>query len=86
VQKVAINHMHLAKRCSAHCRWTRQPCRSPAVKGRSVCRMHGGYAGAPRGAAHGRYRHGRYTCEAIESKRAVSMLIDLARQGLLSLD
>jgi hypothetical protein len=48
--------------------------------------MHGAYAGAPGGSAHGMYRHGRFTCEAIKSKRAVSMLINLARQGLLALD
>jgi hypothetical protein len=37
--------------------------------------MHGAFAGAPKGNAHGRYKHGRFTCEAIARKRAVHLLI-----------
>ena len=32
--------------------------------------MHGGASpGAPKGQANGNYRHGHYTCEAIEERR-----------------
>ena len=34
------------------------------MNGRTVCRMHGGTAGAPKGEANGNYRHGRHTKEA----------------------
>jgi glucans biosynthesis protein len=41
--------------------------RSPAVTGKTRCRMHGGAVGSggPKGARNGNYKHGRYTAEAI---------------------
>jgi hypothetical protein len=55
---------HAAPRCKARCKYSKAPCRSAAVSGRSVCRMHGGKADAPKGERNGAYRHGRHTCEA----------------------
>lgn len=49
---------HNAQRCSATSKRTGQPCRAPAVKGFSVCRMHGARGGAPKGVGNGRYSHG----------------------------
>jgi hypothetical protein len=39
--------------------------------------MHGGAkgSGAPKGQANGSYRHGLFTCEAIESRKQVRKLI-----------
>ena len=67
--------MHLSPRCGAR---TRQgsPCRSPAVKGRGRCRMHGGATGS--GAQAGNrnaLKHGRYTRELLEFKRSVRELL-----------
>jgi glucans biosynthesis protein len=47
------------------------PCRLPAVSGRRRCRMHGGApgSGGPKGSHNGNYKHGRYTAEAIASRR-----------------
>jgi hypothetical protein len=39
------------------------------MRGKTVCRMHGGKGGAPRGERNGQYRHGRCTIEAMEMKR-----------------
>ena len=40
---------HDAPRCGAHARTTGQPCKSPAIKGKARCRMHGGKSpGRPR--------------------------------------
>jgi hypothetical protein len=66
---------HVA-RCGARTRSGR-PCRSPAVIGRRRCRMHGGArgSGGPKGRRNGNYRHGRYTAEAIASRRWVRQLI-----------
>jgi len=66
--------MHLSPRCGAKTR-SGSPCRSPAMpNGR--CRMHGGKSpGAPKGKANGNYRHGRFTCEAIERRRDLNALI-----------
>jgi glucans biosynthesis protein len=53
-----------ARRCGAKTR-TGQPCRSPAVRDRPRCRMHGCRrgAGGPQGERNGNYRHGRNTKE-----------------------
>ena len=41
------------------------------MTGRLCCRMHGGAAGSggPKGPGNGNYKHGRYTAEAIASRR-----------------
>jgi hypothetical protein len=42
------------------------------------CRIHGGASpGAPRGAANGRYVHGYWTCEAVEERRFVRLLLKI---------
>lgn len=59
-----------APRCWARTR-SGAPCQSPAVRGKRRCRMHGGArgSGAPKGQRNGRYRHGQFTCEALEERR-----------------
>ncbi len=39
--------------------------------------MHGGAkgSGAPRGPANGSYRHGHFTCEAVEGRRMIRAII-----------
>ena len=72
-----------APRCTARCKHTKASCRNAAVQGRSVCRMHGGKAGAPRGERNGAYRHGRHTIEAKmkrqELRRSLKLLTTLVR-------
>jgi hypothetical protein len=65
--------MHLSKRCGARTR-KGSPCRSPAMpNGR--CRMHGGLSpGAPRGNKNA-FKHGRYTAEAIATRREIATLL-----------
>jgi len=41
--------MHQARRCRARSKRSGKPCRSPAVRGFQVCRMHGAGGGAPKG-------------------------------------
>ena len=65
----ALEQARKAPRCHARCKHSKQPCHNPAIKGRGVCRMHGGKGGAPRGERHGNYRHGRRSIEALEMKR-----------------
>src|SRR5262249_53774199 len=64
--------LQMAKRCGAKTR-RGTPCRSPAVRGRKRCRMHGGAhgSGAPSGERNGNYRHGLYTAEAIAEQKAI---------------
>jgi len=80
MKKDAIYHMNLAPRCTARSKRTKVGCRAPAVTGWSVCRFHGAGGGAPRGEAHGMFRHGQFTCEAVASRRCVGDLIAEARR------
>jgi hypothetical protein len=70
-------HMHLSPRCGARTR-RGSPCQQAAMaNGR--CRMHGGTnPGAPRGNRNA-FKHGRYTAEAIASRREVAALIRAMR-------
>jgi len=67
----------LSSRCGAKCR-TRggEPCRSPAVKGKRRCRMHGGAKGS--GGQKGnqnRLVHGCYTKLFTEERRYIMRLL-----------
>ncbi len=71
-----------APRCSATSKRTGKPCRAPAVRGWAVCRFHGARGGAPKGAQNGSYKHGLYTNEAIEERRALSALLRDSRMSI----
>ena len=61
-----------APRCPAKAKRTGKRCRAPAVKGWRVCRVHGARGGAPRGKAHGMWKHGgrSYEVRAIRALTA----------------
>ena len=65
--------MHQASKCLARTR-SGQPCQAPAMpNGR--CRLHGGMSpGAPKGNQNA-FKHGRYTAEAIASRREIARLL-----------
>jgi len=67
-------------RCGARTRSGR-PCRSPAVRGKKRCRMHGGApgSGAPPGNQNA-LKHGLYTREAFAERRQLSELMRQSRQ------
>jgi hypothetical protein len=75
-------HMNQSLRCGARTR-SGSSCRSPAVRGKRRCRMHGGAAGsgAPFGSTNA-LRHGQYSAEAIARRRGLAELI---RQWLANL-
>jgi hypothetical protein len=77
--------MDRTRRCGARTR-DRNPCRSPAVRGKRRCRMHGGAAGsgAPIGNKNA-LRHRHYMAEAIAERRALAALIRLSRATLADL-
>lgn len=72
--------MQAAPRCGAQTR-SGEPCKSPAVKGKRRCRMHGGAsgAGAPRGNRNA-FKTGLHTGEALELRRHVAQLIRDSRE------
>jgi hypothetical protein len=71
----ALVHARAARRCHAHCRVSKKSCGQPAMRGKRVCRLHGGKGGGPRGERNGAYRTGRYTAEAKAERRQVWTLI-----------
>ena len=74
-----MHRAHAAPRCMAKSKRSGLPCQAPAVRGKHVCRMHGAYGGAPKGEAHGMYQHGRFTCEAIQVRQAIAVLVRHSR-------
>ena len=71
-----------APRCGAKTR-SGKPCKSPAVRGKKRCRMHGGApgSGAPRGNQNA-LKHGFYTREALAERRRVQDLLRQSRELL----
>ena len=53
-------------------------CRCPAVRGKRVCKMHGGKgSGAPKGERNGNWKHGGNTREAICLRKSVRRLMTM---------
>ena len=77
-----ISPMLASPRCGAKIRCGGS-CRSPAVRGKRRCRMHGGAleSGAPRGNRNAR-KHGLFTREAIAERRQIQALLGEARKLL----
>ena len=75
-----VGPMLSSVRCGAKTR-SGKPCRSPTVRGKKRCRMHGGAAGsgAPRGNQNAR-KHGLYTREAFAERQQVSELVRQSRE------
>lgn len=75
--------MHDANRCGARTR-SGSPCKSPAIRGKERCRMHGGRgSGAPKGNRNA-WRHGGHSAEmralarnAMAFLRAATSALDL---------
>jgi hypothetical protein len=74
--------MLASPRCRAKIR-SGGSCRSPAVRGKKRCRMHGGApgSGAPRRNRNAR-RHGLFTREAITERKQIRALLGEARKLL----
>jgi hypothetical protein len=75
-----MHHAKLPPRCGARTR-TGKPCRSPAMRGKRRCRMHGGARGS--GAQPGNrnaLRHGHYSQEASAGRAQLRELLRLMRR------
>lgn len=71
---------HAAPRCQARSKRNGAACRAPAVRGWTVCRMHGARGGAPEGSRNGAWRHGGRSRESIEGREGIAALIEAAQQ------
>lgn len=70
---------HAAPRCTATSKRSGLPCKNPAVKGWSVCRMHGAGGGHGPGKANPAYKHGMRTKEAQEMRKDINELTRMSR-------
>jgi hypothetical protein len=66
---------HAALRCHAKAKSTGKRCNSPAVKGWTVCRMHGAGGGAPTGSGNGAWVHGGRSQSVEQNRRTLAALI-----------
>ena len=73
--------MHQASRCHAKSKRSGLQCQAPAVRGSSVCRMHGANGGAPKGNKNA-MKHGDFTAETLAMKREISALARMARETM----
>ena len=80
------SHLQQHPRCLARRRKSQALCQAPAMpNGR--CRIHGGLStGAPKGKRNGMWRHGRYSQESIEVRRAIKALLRDAQATLTTFD
>ena len=72
-------------RCGARTR-AGTPCRSPAIRGKRRCRMHGGArgSGAPKGNQNA-LKHGTYTEAALRQRAEMRLLVEESEELLRSL-
>jgi len=71
---------HAPRRCGAKTR-AGTPCKTPPVRGRTRCRMHGGTSpGAPIGNRYA-WKHGRYSAAAIAERRRFRALLRQLKKG-----
>jgi hypothetical protein len=72
-----------APRCGARTR-AGHACKQAAVTGRARCRMHGGAkgSGGPRGDRNGNFKHGLWTADSVETRKAVQLQIQETRRLL----
>ena len=85
IKEIKLARLRSAPRCTAKSKRSQLACRAPAVRGRKVCRMHGGTAGAPKGERNGNYKFGLHTNEVVGLKREISGVLRAARQHMKDL-
>lgn len=69
-----LHAANAAPRCTAKSKRTGQPCRSPAVRGWRVCRMHGAGGGARPGPANPAWKHGCRSGEAVALRKLANAM------------
>ena len=77
--------MRRALKCHAKSKRSGLQCQAPAVRGHSVCRMHGAAGGAPKGNRNA-MKHGGFTAEAIALRKEIVALDRLARETLAAME
>ena len=71
-----------APRCMANAKSTGARCKCPAVRGWTVCRLHGARGGAPHGKARPNYKHGMQSQEMVLLRKLTAFLSKVSREPL----
>ena len=74
-----MSKAHAAPRCTARAKSTRQPCKAPAVRGWTVCRVHGAGGGHKAGQTHPTFKHGMRTREWEQARKSINDLVRMDR-------
>ena len=69
-----LHAANAAPRCRAKSKRTGLPCRNPAMRGWSVCRMHGARGGARSGSANQNWKHGGRSSEAVALRKLANKM------------
>lgn len=72
--------MQAAPRCTARSKRSGARCCNPAVKGWSVCRMHGAGGGHPEGPSHPTWKHGLRSRGWIAARKEINALARETRE------
>jgi len=76
-----VDQPHAPHRCGAKTR-SGTRCKTPPVRGRTRCRMHGGTSpGAPKGNRYA-WKHGQRSAAVIEERRRFRELLKSLKEGL----
>lgn len=75
-----VERLRNAPRCTAKAKSTGKRCRCPAVRGWSVCRVHGARGGHLPGPGHPRWKRGGRSQDVIRARRLSNALRRLSRQ------
>lgn len=70
-----VDLMNAAPRCTATSKRSGKRCKAPAVRGWSVCRMHGAGGGHKSGAMHPTWQHGGRSSGAVRERREVNEML-----------
>jgi glucans biosynthesis protein len=77
-----LANIRAALRCGAKTR-AGTPCRCPAIRGATRCRIHGGVSpGAPRGDRNGNFKNGYWTAESVEERRWTKEMLQLYAKAI----
>jgi hypothetical protein len=75
--KNPVHRLLSAPRCSAKAKSTGERCGCPAVRGWTVCRVHGARGGHSAGPSHPQWKHGGRSQEVLRARTLSRLLNDL---------
>ncbi len=70
-----MQRAHASPRCTAHSKRSGVLCKNPAVRGWSVCRMHGAGGGQGAGKEHPNWKHGLRSREWTDERHMLNELV-----------